>query len=495
MSAYDIYVHGTPRGHQIWGSEHSLDYISTFYNHDTQASEKVVLQIDVCGGDSFYTYIRHQNVYDVEGRPQAFFALTVGFRKSFCTNVYRLYQLFDAVYNQICVGSILNQNGNGESYLVADLTAARSGANATVDKIEAAFTQKIAELIAPTLQPLTSGDTFNWSKKIISLLEVDSPLFFDYFKKYSMIVSPTTLPSAIAYDTVSNELKQVTAQKKSLSSSNEQLHSEVSMLTQENKSLSNQLHTSASSTEKKYKGKIDQLQSDLINVTNERDLLKKKIQEAANSIELIDQPFQKLTRLLAGRFPEIRPQRRNDYMEEKQRICTKSQTPVWRDWLNTILLVLVLACCCVILFSVLKAKNHVGNSQILNESTADHIDQVEGLKSPIDVEIEAYNNDKTSSNGTIVNYDEWSKCFPNIVDGGSQLKLYKSYTLFVGINGTNNKATVPEGVWRVFINQGQMLNTGDSFIITDSSTIGKKVMIQYVVDNQPVLSRVCEIIQ
>ena len=112
MSTFDIYVHGTPRGHQIWGSEHRHDYINTFYNHDSQASEKTVLQIDLYDGDSFYTYFRHQNVYDFEGRPQAFFALTVGFRKTYCTNVYRLYQLFDAVYNQICVGSILKQSGN-----------------------------------------------------------------------------------------------------------------------------------------------------------------------------------------------------------------------------------------------------------------------------------------------------------------------------------------------------------------------------------------------
>lgn len=198
MSSFEIYVHGTPRGHQIWGSEYNHDYISTFYNHDSQASEKVVLQIDVCAGDSFYTYIRHQNVYDVEGRPQAFFALTVSFRKAFCTNVYKLYQLFDAVYNQICLGSILKQSGNGETYLVADLTTARSGANATVDKIQVAFAQKLAELIVPTLQTLSWGDTFNRAKKSISLFEVDSPLFFDYLKKYSVIVSPNMQPAAIA---------------------------------------------------------------------------------------------------------------------------------------------------------------------------------------------------------------------------------------------------------------------------------------------------------
>lgn len=342
MSSFDIYVHGTPRGHQIWGSEHSQDYISTFYNHDAQSIDPAVLQIDVCGGDTFYTYLRHHNVYDVEGRPNAFFALTVGFRNSFCSNVYRLYQLFDAIYNQICVGSILKQSGNGENYLVSELTVARSGANATVEKIKAVFTQKIAELIVPTLQPLSCADTFNRSKKIVSLLEVDSPLFTDYIKKYSVIVSPNKQPSAVAYDAVSTELKQVLAQKKELSHSNERLQADIASLSQENKSLENQLHSSASSTEKKYKAKIEQLQSSVTNLTKERDSLKHKIEEAVSSIELMDQPFQKLTRLLAGRFPENRPQRREERLGDSQKGSSKIRKQYGKRGLTVYFLLLCL---------------------------------------------------------------------------------------------------------------------------------------------------------
>ncbi len=45
-------------------------------------------------GDSFlYLYTPTGRIYDVEGRPEAFFALTVSFHKSHCTNVYKLFQL------------------------------------------------------------------------------------------------------------------------------------------------------------------------------------------------------------------------------------------------------------------------------------------------------------------------------------------------------------------------------------------------------------------
>lgn len=354
MNTYDIYVHGTPRGHQVMGSDYNRSYIDTFYNHDSQAYEKAVLQIDVCGGDSFYTYIRRQDVCDFEGRPNAFFALTVGIRKAFCTNVYRLYQLFEAVYSQICVGSILKQSGNGEQYSVADLNAARSGANATVERIMAAFTQKINELINPTLQPLLSDDTFNRAKKKVCLLEVDSPLFFDYFKRYSIVVSPDMQPYASAYEIVANELRQLYAQKKDLDYSYGQLQSKVSLLSQENKSLSDQLHESTSSAEKKYKTRLTQLQNDLNNVTKERDSLKRKIEEVADSIGLIDRPFQKLTSLMTGSFSENRPQGRNVNPKGKHTVNQTNQKSTWRDWINSILLGIVLLACICILYVVLK---------------------------------------------------------------------------------------------------------------------------------------------
>lgn len=393
--------------------------------------------------------MRHQNVFDFEGRPQAFFALTVSFHNAYCTNVYRLYQLFDAVYNQICVGSILKQSGNKENYLVADLTNARSGANATVDKIQAAFTQKIAELIVPTLQPLSLGDTFNRAKKTISLLEVDSPLFFDCFKKYSIIVSPNMRPSVVAYDEVSSELKQVSAQNKALSFSNKQLQSDIAALSQENKSLSNKLYTSASSTEKKYKSKLDQLQGDLANVTKERDLLKQKIEEASSSVDSICQLFQKLTRLLAGRFPENRSQSRDDYMEEKQDVNKKSQNTVWKDWLNYILHGLVLICCYAILVVVLRTPTQKQE------------------------------------------YDSWSDCILNIKGSSDSLEINKCYTLSV-VTKAGMPANVPSGHWSVY-NNGELINDDDSFTVTDPSNHGKNITIKYIVNDKPVIERVCKI--
>lgn len=451
-----------------------------------------MLQIDVCAGDSFYTYIRHQNVYDVEGRPQAFFALTVSFRKAFCTNVYKLYQLFDAVYNQICLGSILKQSGNGETYLVADLTTARSGANATVDKIQVAFAQKLAELIVPTLQTLSWGDTFNRAKKSISLFEVDSPLFFDYLKKYSVIVSPNMQPAAIAYDAIAAELKQMTAQKKALSSSNEQLQSDLATLSQENKSLKSQLHASSSSTEKKYRSKLDQFQAELAQVTSERDSLKQKIQEATSSIELIDQPFQKLTRLLAGRFPESRSPKRIEYLEEKHEANKKAQKPIWRDWINSILLGLVLVCCCAILLIVLRSNSAESTTSDNTNNTAQTATADEN--NPI-IQEELTNDDAVLGDGNNPKYSDWNDCTINVLHSQHGIvKKNTKYSVKVCLKDWND-ATVPPGTWLVDLGDNQPINVDgqDSFVVPEDLSPGTNLLIKYMYNNTPVITRTVKV--
>lgn len=340
MDAFEIYVHGTPRGHQIWGSEHNHDYIANFYNIVSRATGKVALQIDICNGNTYYTYLRQQNVYDVEGRPRAFFAMTIAFNRSQCTDVYRLYQLFDAVYNQICAGTILKTTADGENYLVADLREAHSGTTATVDKIQAAFAQKIPELISPTLQPLTSADTFAKSKKTVSLLDVDSPLFFENVKKHSVIVYPDMQPAAVALESLSNELRQLTEQNKSLSTTNKQFKTDIAALSQENKALTGKSGVTSAAIVQK----IDSLNRQLATVTNERDILQQRLQDFSHTLSSIEKPCREILLLSNGENNE-NPKFIHDGQDDKPHGATPKHQTQGAHWsLNSLLLVLVLVC-------------------------------------------------------------------------------------------------------------------------------------------------------
>lgn len=496
MSSFNLYIHGTPNGHQIWGSAKNHDYISTFYNHDIARTDKSALQIDICMGDSYYTYIRQQNVYDSNERPGAFFAITICFTKAYCTNVYKLYQIFEAVYNQVCIGSLISQKQGKEIYLISDFESSRSGNSTTVDRIRAIFVKNIGELIEPYLLSFENiGDTFNKAKKQFSLLEVDSPLFFDFFKKQSIIVLPNLEPASIVNQTITKQLSIVNAQKNALETANAQLQSDNVSLTNENKSLANQLHTSVSSSEKKYSATINQLKADLKVATQERDELKDRIEEVKSSVDLIDKPIQKLVRLLAGRFPDSNRSsvERTDKISQKS--SSKNSHKVWQSWLNSILLGIITVLCIAILYFIvpnISDKNNTSNvshqeqvgDTILHEST-NHLDKAEFTD---DYDSEVYNGLNAESEESDSSYDKWDECMINIRNGGGdELIANHLYTLLV--TKGREQANVPVGEWIVEIDPGHPINRGNSFTIPENTPSETCVQIKYIVNNTTVMVR------
>lgn len=498
MSTFDLYLHGTPKGHQIWGSDKNHDYIDTFYNHDSNITDKAAMQIDICMGDSYYTYIRQQEVYDSNGRPGSFFAMTVCFPRSFCTNVHKLYQIFETVYSKVCVGSLIAQKQNKEIFLVSDFESSRSGNSATVDKIQAIFVKNIAELIAPFISPLENvPDTFNKAKKQYSLIEVDSPLFFDYFKKQSIVVLPNLEPTSIVNQTISKQLNSVISQKKSLESFNSQLQSENSLLLKENQSLTKQLHTSASASEKKYSSIISQLKSDLNAAYQERDELKTKIEDARSSIDLIDKPFQKLTRLLAGRFPENAKKDFFEDVESSKKSHAKYSKTIRTPRLNSILLTIIIALCLVILYFVALKPNFANinsngrltepSDSVVTPKSDNEASEANSASTPLDANAESGTNTN--------NYDSWASCLINIVGGGDTIVKGRNYILKVQKKDFT-AANVQQGRWLVWIDShDRPINTDDTFILPTETAIGTNVRVDYVVDGKVVLSRTPKVIR
>ncbi len=452
MSSFDLYIHGTPNGHQIWGSSKNRDYISTFYNHDNIANDKSALQIDILLGDSFYTYIHQNDVYDSNNRPGAFFAITVSFSKSYCTNVYKLYKIFESVYDQVCVGKIILQEHNKEKYLVSEFESSRSGNNATVDTIKAIFTKNIAEHIEPFLKPLTNiSNTFDKPKKQFSLLEVDSPLFFDFFKKQSIIVLPNIEPASKANLAITKQLEAVTSQKKVLEEANSKLQSKIAALTKDNKNLSDQLHVSASSSINKYSSTNDQLKADLNAATQANDKLQAKIEAVKSSINLINKPVQELNRLLECQFPEI---------DEPFGISQKSHSNKWNLNLNRnrkLIIVLSLVLSFAVLYLLKDCKPGGG---VLHTDTTDSI-----------------------PNQT-AQHDKWEDCYIDIVEVKDE---YSKHKYKLGIKKKDNKANanVPQGHWEVKIDEnGPAINTNEYFIVPIGTAANTNLLIQYIVNNK-----------
>lgn len=505
MAIFEIYIHGTPKGHQIWGSELNHDYIGSFYSNDKRAKLNAFVQAEICDGNSFYTYLHGMNVYDMEGRPGAFFALTVSFHKAYCSNVYKLYQLFEAVYNQLCTGAIIRKNGDAYNFIVPDFTAARTGGNATVDMIKSAFNQKIEELIAPYLQPLSSEDTCNREKRSFSLLEVDSPMFNDYFKKYSLIISSEIQPVAVACKNSANEVRELTAQKRTLLDANNRLQAEIASLKDANNTLAEQVGRN-NAFEDRHQGQIDRLQASLSAALRERDALKEQLNEVSGSIEQLHQPIEHVTRLLAGRFPNPTIPQKEDKSSEDvdaQRVLSDHPSYMgsirhrWNSGIDRILLFLILIACGVIMYAVLKPtapEVTKSNDAELVVETEDPIGTQGNTGSGLAVrpnngEYAAGDSESVAS----VDYTPWEQCYLNIIGGGENLHPEKPYGLSITKGRGGPLAVVPDGTWQVFIEApDSLLNCEDSFIL-DNSALGNKITLQYVVGGEVKISRTCQV--
>lgn len=401
MAQHDIYIHGNPYGQQVWGRGNASDYIKTFYGRKAVAGASPALLIEVLDGCSFYTYIRRHNLSDSGGRPDAFFGLTVSFTGQYCTNVYTLYTLFESVYKKICIGNFIAQSGNREQYKVSDFKEALTDKGPAVDVIEAIFARNLNELIAPSLEKLNFGNTLNLPVMTFSLLDVDSPLFFDCMKNHSIIVAPNMPSKTIGYDDLNKRLKQSDSKRQELEQANSQLESEVTKLRKQNQNTADKAEAAAAAAAKKSKSTINELQTKLNEVTQERDDVKQRHASLSSTVEKIVPYLQDLTRHEAGRFPET----------TQKGIQANPQTPpkanetdilkTWLPWVNTVLLVLVGILCAAVLVFVLK---HPGNPQHAFD---------------LDPKTEATTDLSASGN----DYTPWENCVINIRNGGDILKI------------------------------------------------------------------------
>ena len=253
-------------------------------------------------------------------------------------------------------------------------------------------------MIEPYLQPLgNTGDTFNKVKMRYSLKEVDSPLFFDYFKRQSIIVSPNLEPAQTVNQAIKRQLADVNGQKGNLEIANARLKSENDALANENQSLSNQLRASESLSEKKHSASIDKLKEQLKSTEEElrstrkdRDDLAAKIREAKSSVEQIDKPVQKLTRLLAGRFPESNKAADGKTESGKQSSSNENSRKVRHEGFGNILLGIIIILCLAILYFVAFKPDLWHNRS--NESQANNGAKTTAMEAVVATEpAEAYN--------------------------------------------------------------------------------------------------------
>ena len=121
-----FYIFGVPNGFDILdGDINTTNYFQSYYN-PSKENTKFSIHRKTGNGGITYAYLKY-NLSSGKGREGSFFGMALTFpEKAFCTNILKLYRLFDTIYEKVILadGEILKPT-DGTSYIQAKYTITR----------------------------------------------------------------------------------------------------------------------------------------------------------------------------------------------------------------------------------------------------------------------------------------------------------------------------------------------------------------------------------
>lgn len=476
MEQFDLYVHGVPVGHEICGCNEELDYIKGFYNHDEKVEVSTLLQIDIVNGKSFYTYLRKKNVRNAEGRPGSYFGLTVSFSDRYCTNVQMLYEILDAIYKQICIDCLIKPENGVDRFLVKQISTASYKNQNAVDYIKRVFKNNIENLHFDNL----NGSSSSKAEEKFSLMEVDSPLFHETLQQRRILVSPEYKTAGVAYNSLLKKLGPIQNENERLKTTNIQQKEKIDNLSREVERLEKKLSNATESTSREYKKQLENLQKQLENCEEERNKLDAKIRDATSAVDLIDEPFKKLARLLASRFQDKDEKIGKKSSEKHSADRTQNKETKWSSMGNIILLLVVAALCGYCCYAV----SQLSKSVALISNQTD----------PQSVVDTGYVTKNTGNNIVLTGggqtYDKYQDCRIDISpdpEDGNIINKETIYNLSVVNKNNNTTANIPSGN---FEGTSEITITEDNtFTVNSDAEPTNNVQIHYTVNDKPVITR------
>lgn len=493
MRQFELYIHGVPVGHDVCGSDKDLEYINSFYNHDDNISVQDILQIDVLNNESFYTYLHKKDVRNVEGRPGSYCAITISFKGEYCINVKILYDILDTIYKQVCTGSLITSDSHGELFLVREIASCMYKGRTIYDCVDTIIKNNLDSLHFKPLE----GDYRRKSNVDYSLQEVDSPAFQEAMKCGRVLVSPEYGATLDKLNQLLSKQEPLVQQNISLKKDKEALVQQISELSEEIKSLRKQLSDSTSSFKQRYEKELQELKEKLKQSNEAKGILDEKIRKASDEIDLMEVPFQKLSRLMARRFRD----EANDVRKEVRSSNTQPRTTNKEHlWIQGAIIILLL---CVSAFSVfafyslssnvkdtMKKLNSIAVTEETSVTEGDSASVVSTVASPEDTkedsEASHYNSDIAleTDHIDIAGFDEKKGA-----------EKGKTYSLSIKRNNGNKSIIINDtrGIWKSRTDSedfpGVSITNKDKFEVQQDAKSNTNVIIEYVVDGKTLISR------
>lgn len=311
---YSIIFHGVPQGHDVLGGAGDRYYESFYGIGDSFKGAKTVFVVeirrDISGLCSYYSYIRPQNVVAQGGRSGSYFGMSLKVEGRYCSDVYSLFRLFDKIYEEKILGTIILRSGNTEQYAISSFADADSSLNSIAQLADS----QVRTNFESDFEDIDSSFTKQYASTSVyyNLDDVNSESFFNATRIYGKVfISPE-------YASKDARISSLTASDKKYQALKIDYEKQIADLQNEN-SLIPGLKNQLSGLQKNYEtlqGQYQEIQNRAsslksTNVALEQQLSKAKLEverfKKSSNLEQIVDKLEPSLKELVGVMQSIKP--------------------------------------------------------------------------------------------------------------------------------------------------------------------------------------------
>lgn len=489
MVKIKVYIHGVPIGHEMCGCETKEErkYLEQFY--DLKSTADTLLVIDILEGISYYTYLKKGNFTNQEGRSNSYFGITVSFGNQTCDNVYVLYDIIEQVYTKVVLKTLVKESNNGASFIVRQIETAKIQNFSAIDFITQIVEKNIINLIGEAFTPI-NGSISTSGRISFNLAEVDSPLFHNAVNTKRVIVSANFPSSSNALVALNQKIAPIQNENSQLKGENELLHKNEEVLKNEINDLRRQLKQAEENSSQKHRDQLSKLQQELDQVIEERNSLKDKMDKAVEAIDLIQEPSEKLMRLLASRFRKEGSLDNQCSAKENHPNWKKDKYLAWLPVCNTILLLFACVFSIVIICSLRHSFVNANVDNVKENQIAQQVGTEDSIEACDTAATDSPTYDNVSSN-PITEYDDCSKCKIDIenfsedkgLEKGTNYMLSIMYSTKIKGRKITRLANLPSGEYEV---NGPASVVNNQLTLLPEAKTGDLVLLSYKVNGKTI---------
>lgn len=189
---FDLFISGSPNGDQRWPNNSEDLFCRQFFNLETDTQSPCDFFIEVRTSPEaqrccYYSYVHRKDVFGLvngQKRKGAYFAMILRFKGIYCDNPRNIFSLMDMVYRNKIIGTVLDNNSTGETYLIESFDARKE----KLRDIENLFASQLS-VVVNSLKPLDSSfaNAQSGIMPLYSLYEKDETEIVEALKKHLKI--------------------------------------------------------------------------------------------------------------------------------------------------------------------------------------------------------------------------------------------------------------------------------------------------------------------